>query len=78
METYGEAWYKMESTSRVEGGECVYDRPDKMPEPMPRKEAAAYYNKKLVDYWSGMLDDRIPAAMRRKAVAYLMFGSKYR
>jgi hypothetical protein len=78
MQTYGEAWYKMKRAVRVDGGKLVSEWPDKWPERMQRKEAAAYYNKKLIDYWAGMLDDRIPAAMRMRTVMYLMFGSKYR
>jgi hypothetical protein len=74
MKTLGETWYEMKQSACMKDGDLVLSMPEKLPDRMKRKDAAEYYNGKLIDYWTSVIDESVPQKMRRKTVAFMMFG----
>jgi hypothetical protein len=78
MKTLGETWYEMKQSACMKDGALVLSKPEKWPDRMARKDAAEYYNGKLIDYWASVIDESVPKKMRRKAVSFMMFGDHKR
>ena len=72
--THGEAWYEKKcKTMQSSSFEVDFDK-EPLPPRMSRKDARAYYNTKLFEYWLTKLPKRYPLQKRKKMLRYLMFG----
>lgn len=73
--TYGEACIaEKESLELIKGVWKQTLHIKHKPNPMKRKEAVKYYNKKLFDYWSNTLSPKLKPIRKHQITSLFMFG----